>query len=168
MRRSVLFTACGYLLAATATVFAATSATGSTGATATTLRYQLSAAFSGGNIVHQVQLSNTGEVSKRVNITILARGSHVSSSTGNMDSYLVLMSERKDREPIAARLVHYYPDFQHGISDEVIMSHPRLRVRVSPVTYCAMDAKAFVVRRAFDPEATEKVQGNLPCMLVRQ
>jgi hypothetical protein len=108
------------------------------------------------------------EVWQRVNVTIVARGSHVSGSTGNMDSYLVLLSEGKNREPVAARLVDYYPGFQQGIIDEAISSHPQFRVSVTAATYCAMDAKAFVVKRAFDPEAIEKLQGNLPCMVVRQ
>ena len=107
------------------------------------------------------------EVWQRVNVTILARGSHVSGSTGNMDSYLVLLSERKDQQPVAARLVHYYPGFQHPITDEAISSQRRFRVSVIPATYCSMDAKAFVVKRAFDPEAVEKVEGNLPCVVVR-
>lgn len=85
-----------------------------------------------------------------------------------MDSYLVLLSERKAREPVAARLVDYHPGFQRGITDEAISSHRQFRVSVTAATYCDMDAKAFLVTRAFDPEAIEKVQGNLPCMLVRQ
>jgi hypothetical protein len=112
-------------------------------------------------------LSGT-EVWQRVNVTILARGSHVSGSTGNMDSYLVLLSERKNREPVAVRLVDYYPGFQQGITDEAISSHRQFRLFVTAATYCDMNAKAFVVKRAFDPEAIEKVQGNLPCLLVRQ
>jgi hypothetical protein len=108
------------------------------------------------------------EVWQRVNVTILARGSHVSGSAGNMDSYLVLLSERNNREPVAARLVDYYPGFQHGITDEAITSHRQFRVFVTAATYCDMDAKAFVVKRAFDPEAIERVQGNLTCLLVRQ
>jgi hypothetical protein len=56
-----LLTACGYLLTTSATSFAAspTTPTGSTGASATTLLNQLSTAFSGGNVVHQVQLTGT-------------------------------------------------------------------------------------------------------------
>jgi hypothetical protein len=108
------------------------------------------------------------EVRQRVNVTILARGSHVSGSTGNMDSYLVLLSARKNREPVSARLVDYYPGFQHGITDEAITSHRQFRVSVTAAAYCAMDAKAFVVRRAFDPEAIGRIQGNLPCVVVRQ
>jgi hypothetical protein len=108
------------------------------------------------------------EMWQRVNVTFLARGSHVSGSTGNMDSYLVLLSARKSREPMAARLVDYYPGFQHGITDEAIASHRQLRLFVSAATYCDMNAKAFFVERAFDPEEIEKVQGNLPCLLVRQ
>jgi hypothetical protein len=84
-----------------------------------------------------------------------------------MDSYLVLLSERKNREPVAARLVDYYPGFQHGITDEAISSQPQFRVSVTAATYCAMDAKAFVVIHAFDPEAIGKVQGNLSCVVVR-
>jgi hypothetical protein len=104
----------------------------------------------------------------RVTVTILARGSHVSGSTGNMDSYLVLLSERKNREPVGARLVHYYPGSQQGVTDQAISSHPQFRVSVTAATYCAMDAKAFVVKRAFDPEAIGRIQGNLPCVVVRQ
>ena len=62
MRKILLLTACGYLLTTSATLFAATSTTtptGSTGTSATTLLSQLSTAFSGGNIVHQVQLTGT-------------------------------------------------------------------------------------------------------------
>ena len=62
MRKAVLLTACGYLLTTSATLFAATPAatpTGSTGASAATLLTQLANAFSGGNIVHQVQLTGT-------------------------------------------------------------------------------------------------------------
>jgi hypothetical protein len=108
------------------------------------------------------------ELWQRVTVTILARGSHVSGSTGNMDSYLVLLSGRKNHEPVAARLVHYYAGLQHGISDEAISSQRQFRVSVTAATYCAMDAKAFVVIHAFDPEAVRNVEGNLPCMVVRQ
>jgi hypothetical protein len=105
---------------------------------------------------------------QRVTVAILARGSHVSSSTGNMDSYLVLLSERKNREPVAARLVDYYPGFEHGITDETISSQRQFRVVVTSADYCAMDAKAFVIKRSFDPEAIDKSQGSLPCFVVRR
>lgn len=62
MRKAVLLTACGYLLTTSAALFAATSpiaTAGSTGTSATTLLNQLSNAFSGGNVVHQVQLTGT-------------------------------------------------------------------------------------------------------------
>ena len=62
MRRAALLTVCGYLLTTSATMFAATSPTtptGSTGTSATPLLNQLSTAFSGGNVVHQVQLTGT-------------------------------------------------------------------------------------------------------------
>jgi hypothetical protein len=62
VKKAVLLAACGYLLTAPATLFAATSTTaptGSTGASATTLLNQLSTAFSSGNVVHQVQLTGT-------------------------------------------------------------------------------------------------------------
>ena len=61
MRKAVLLTACSCLLT-TSALFAATPAstpTGSTGASAATLLTQLSTAFSGGNVVHQVQLTGT-------------------------------------------------------------------------------------------------------------
>lgn len=107
------------------------------------------------------------EVWRGVKVTILARGSHVSSSTGNMDCYLVLLSEGKKSEPVAARLVDYYPGFQQGITDEAIMSRGQFRVFVTAAAYCAMDATAFVVTHAFDTEAIGKVHGNLPCVMVR-
>jgi hypothetical protein len=72
------------------------------------------------------------EVWRRVNVTILARGSHVSDGAGNMDSYLVLLSERKTDEPVAARLVDYYAGFQEAITDEVITSHRQFWVFVFP------------------------------------
>lgn len=105
---------------------------------------------------------------RRVNVTILARGSHVSSSTGNMDSYLVLLSERKNREPVAALVVNYYPGFGYRISDEAITSHPQFRIAVTTATYCAMDAKRFVIERAFDPEVINNIKGSLPCFVIRQ
>jgi hypothetical protein len=105
---------------------------------------------------------------QRVNVAILARGSHVSSSTGNMDSYLVLLSERKNSEPVTARLVHYYPGFEYRISDEAITSHRQFRVAVTAATYRAMDAKGFVIERAFDPEAIYKIHGSLPCFVIRK
>jgi hypothetical protein len=104
---------------------------------------------------------------QRVSITILARGSHVSGSSGNMDSYLVLLSAHKNSEPVPARLVDYHSSFESEISDDAIISRPQFRVRVTEADYCAMDVKAFVVKRAFDPAAIEKLQGNLPCMVVR-
>jgi hypothetical protein len=64
VRKALLLTACGYLLTTSATLFAATSPTtptGSAGTTATTLLNQLSAAFSGGNVVHHVQLTGTAK-----------------------------------------------------------------------------------------------------------
>lgn len=104
---------------------------------------------------------------QHVNVTIIARGSGATDSTGNMDTYLVLLSEGKNREPVAARLVDYYPSLQHGITDEAIMSRRQFRVFVTSADYCAMDAKVFVVKHAFDAEAIGKVQGNLPCVVVR-
>lgn len=62
MRKAILLTACGYLLTAPALLSGATSATtttGAAGASAATLLNQLSTAFSGGNIVHQVQLTGS-------------------------------------------------------------------------------------------------------------
>jgi len=56
-----LLSACGYLLTS-ASLLGATSPTiptGSTGTSATTLLNQLSTSFSGGNVVHQVQLTGT-------------------------------------------------------------------------------------------------------------
>ena len=92
-----------------------------------------------------------GTAWQRVNVTILARGSGATDSAGNMDSYLVLLSERKNREPVAARLVDYYPGLQQGLSDEAIMTHRQFRVSVTSAGYCATDAKAFVVRRVSIP-----------------
>jgi hypothetical protein len=108
------------------------------------------------------------EAWQRVAVIILARGSHVSSSTGNMDSYLALVSKRKNQEGMAARLVDYYPSVGQGITDEAITSHRQFRVRATAASYCAMDSKAFVVKRVFDPEAVDKLQGNLPCMVIRR
>jgi hypothetical protein len=110
--------------------------------------------------------SGTG-VWRRVSVKILARGSSAGDSTGNMDSYLVLLFGGKNREPVAARLVDYYPRFQMRLTDEVIMSRGEFRVSVTPAPYCEMDAAAFVVKHAFYPEAIGKVQGNLPCVIVR-
>ena len=62
MRKAVSLTACSFLLSTSAALFAATPASapaGSTGASAATLLNQLSTAFSGGNVVHQVQLTGT-------------------------------------------------------------------------------------------------------------
>lgn len=73
----------------------------------------------------------------------------------------------RTREPVAARLVHYYPGFEYRISDEAITSHRQFRVAVTAATYCAMDAKGFVIERAFDPEAIDKIQGSLPCFVIR-
>ena len=101
------------------------------------------------------------------NVTILARGSNVSDSTGDMDSYLVLLSEHKHREPVLARLVDYRSGIEPGLTDDAILSHPQYRVRVTAADYCAMDASAFVVKRAFDLEAVGRVQGSLPCVVVR-
>ena len=85
-----------------------------------------------------------------------------------MDSYLVLLTERKNQEPIAARLVDYRAGFERGITDEFIISGRRLRLWVTPATYCAMDAKAFAVRHAFDPSEIATLQGELPCVVVRR
>jgi hypothetical protein len=58
VRKALLLTACGYLLAASSPLFGATATTtGSTGTSATSLLNQLSTAFSGGKPVHQVQLT---------------------------------------------------------------------------------------------------------------
>jgi hypothetical protein len=108
------------------------------------------------------------EVWRRVNVTVLARGSHVSDGGGNMDSYLVLLSDRKNSEPVAARLVDYYPAFQEAITDEAITSHRRFRVRIAYAAYCDMDSRDFTVKRVFDSDALARVQGNLPCVVVRQ
>jgi len=62
VRKAGLFIVCGYLLSTSATLFGASSpstTTGSTGTNATTLLTQLSNAFSGGNVVHHVQLSGS-------------------------------------------------------------------------------------------------------------
>ena len=59
MRRAPILVSCGYLFAASTLLMGAASGTttSSTGTTATTLLNQLSTAFSGGNVVNQVQLT---------------------------------------------------------------------------------------------------------------
>ncbi len=61
MRKALLLTTCGYLLVAPALLLGATpsTTTTATGTNATTLLNQLSTAFSGGNVVHQVQLTGS-------------------------------------------------------------------------------------------------------------
>lgn len=105
---------------------------------------------------------------KRPEVKIIARGSSVAGSTGKMDSYLALISNGRNREEIPARLVHYYASFQIGITDERIMSSRAFRLRLTYASYCGMETKDFVVKHVFDAGAVEKLQGPLPCYLVRE
>lgn len=57
MKKSLWLGAYSVLLVATNPLYGASATTGSSGASASTLISQLSKAFSGGNVVHQVQLS---------------------------------------------------------------------------------------------------------------
>ena len=68
MRKALLLGSCCYLLMAPSLLWGASSATtttGATGASATTLINQLSTAFSGGNVVHQVQRNLAGRQPER-------------------------------------------------------------------------------------------------------
>jgi hypothetical protein len=115
-------------------------------------------------------LSDTG-VWQHVSVKIVARGPHVSGSTGDMDSYLAVISTRKHEE-IAARLVHYHPDFERAISDERLVSGAVFHFRVTAAEYCAMNATDFFALRIFDEESVAKMrapgqQERLPCLLIR-
>jgi hypothetical protein len=110
---------------------------------------------------------------QRVNLKIIARGSNVKSSTGNMDSYLAIVPRGKSHEETVSRLVHYYPSFQVGIRDEQIASGGALHLRVTPAEYCRMDAKDFLIQHVFDEDAVARIRepgadNILPCLLVRE
>ena len=109
---------------------------------------------------------------ERVDVTVLARGSKVAGSTGNMESYLAFISlGGSNRATVAARLVYYYPDFQHGISDDQIGSPHPLRLRLNYASYCDMAVNAFVARHVFNESALAKMHEAggpepLPCFIV--
>lgn len=110
---------------------------------------------------------------KRVEVVIIARGSNVKSSNGNMDFYLAIVSKGKNHEGTVARLVHYYPSFQPGISDDQIASGDAFHLRVASADYCRMDAKDFLIRHVFDEDAVARLHepgehDTLPCLLVRE
>jgi hypothetical protein len=110
---------------------------------------------------------------RRVTVTILARGLHVSGSTGNMDSYLAIVLNGKNHEETVARLVHYYPSFQTRVRDDEIAAGTLFHLRVTSVDYCAMGAKDFFIEHVFDEEAVARIlepgaQNPLPCFLVRE
>jgi hypothetical protein len=108
----------------------------------------------------------------RVEVVIIARGSNVKSSSGNMDSYLAIISRGKSHEETVARLVHYYASFQPGIPDDRIASGAALHLRVTSADYCRIDAKDFLIRHVFDEDAVARIRkpdehNTLPCLLVR-
>lgn len=94
MKYALLLTACGYLLTAPAIASAANptaASTGSAGASATSLLTQISNAFSGGNVVHQVQLTGSatwhaGSLNDSGSATLSA------ANTGTSQLQLVLSS----------------------------------------------------------------------------
>jgi hypothetical protein len=102
--KALLITVGGYLLATSAT-FGATptpTATGSTGANATTLLNQLSNAFSGGQVVHQVQLTgnaawHVGSIDDTGSATLSA------ATTGSSQMQLSLSSSGTRTEAQAGR-----------------------------------------------------------------
>ena len=100
MRKAILLTACGYLLTAPALLSGATSATtttGAAGASAATLLNQLSTAFSGGNIVHQVQL--TGSATWQVgSLNDTGSATLSAASTGSSQLQLSLSSSSSRTE----------------------------------------------------------------------
>lgn len=110
---------------------------------------------------------------KRVEVVIIARGSNVKGSSGNMDSYLALVSQGKGHEETVARLVHYYPSFQSAIPDDQIATRARFQLRVTSAEYCRMDAKDFLIQHVFDEDAVARIRepgkhDTLPCLLVRE
>jgi hypothetical protein len=105
---------------------------------------------------------------RHVTVTIIARGSHFSSSVGDTDYYLALVSSGSHEPPTAARLVHNYAAVERTFSDESIGRHPRFRMYVNDDPYCGMNAQSFVATNVFDPDAMAKVQGYLPCLVVQQ
>jgi hypothetical protein len=110
---------------------------------------------------------------KRVEVVIIARGSNVRGSSGNMDSYLALVSRGKGHEETVARLVHYYPSFQSAIPDDEITTRARFHLRVTAAEYCRMDAKDFLIQHVFDEEAVARIRepgehNTLPCLLIRE
>lgn len=93
MRKAPILVSCCYLVAASTLLFGATSGTttSSTGTSATTLLNQLSTAFSGGNVVHQVQL--TGNATWQVgSLNDSGTATFSASSTGSAQLQLSLVS----------------------------------------------------------------------------
>lgn len=109
---------------------------------------------------------------KRVEVTIVARGPSVTSGIGNMDSYLALISTKRDSHSLtAARLVDYYPSFQDGLPDDHIASGRAFHLRLTYAKYCKMTATDFAVQQVFDQNTLDQVrakQDKLPCFLVRR
>ena len=109
----------------------------------------------------------------RADITIIARGFGAISSTGNMDTYLALISAAGRNDPTtAARIVDYYASFEPGIDYE-IASGRTLRLRLSYAAYCKMTVRAFAVQDVIDPEALSRLRGAdnetpMPCFIVRR
>jgi hypothetical protein len=110
---------------------------------------------------------------KSLEVRIIARGSTATSSTGNMDAYLAIISRKGGRDQSIARLVHYYPSFEPGLRNDQIVSGRIFHLRLSSAGYCSMPLKDFVVQRVFDFETVNTLrdrsnQDPLPCFILHE
>lgn len=110
---------------------------------------------------------------KLLEVKIIARGSTATGSTGNMDTYLAVVSRKGKRDQSAARLVHYYPSFETGLRNEWILSGRTFHLRLSSAGYCSMRVKDFIAERIFDEDAVSNLnkasaQDSLPCFILRE
>jgi hypothetical protein len=107
---------------------------------------------------------------KRVGIKIIARGSRVVSSTGNMDSYLAIIFANGRGAPTVAQLVRYYAFATDSLHDEDLAAHRQLHLKLHYAGYCGVSAQDFIAKRIFDRTAWDMAQQQhdaaLPCFLI--
>jgi hypothetical protein len=110
---------------------------------------------------------------KLLEVKVIARGSSATSSMGNMDTYLAIVSRKGKPDQSAARLVHYYPSFETGLRSEWMLSGRTFHLRLSSASYCSMQVKDFIAERIFNQDAVSKLdetrdQDFLPCFILRK
>lgn len=108
---------------------------------------------------------------KRVSVRIIARGSSVRSSTGNMDTYIAVITSRKHENSVTIRLVNYYPPFADGLPADRIDAGDLFLLRLRYAPYCDMNVSSFAIQQTYDEDSIRRMQiagdqSILPCFLI--